>query len=138
MVIVEGASSASASSGMTIRLNADSGSNYSYFGASLNPTASYDASNFSRTYNTTTSIALGNMANNAASDVSGYVLFSGCNSSGIKIFNSVSAANAGGGNSQVHYYIGGNYTGSSTISSVSILSSAGNFDAGKIYIYTSA
>ena len=139
MVLIEGASSASASSAMLFRLNTDSGSNYIFTYASLFIGNTYAASNFSRSYNFSgTSIPFADTANNANGDVTGYLLFSGCNAAGLKAFNYIGAANAGGASNQTQNYGGGLYAGTSTISSVSIISNTGNFDSGKIYVYTSA
>ena len=78
------------------------------------------------------------MSNNAGSAVSGYALFSGCNSSGVKVFNSAGAASSSTSSGHIYYTLGGYYNSSSTISSVSLFSNPGNFDAGTVYIYTSA
>ena len=77
------------------------------------------------------------MGSNAASQFAGYVSLTGCNASGKKMFQTVGAANNGGGSNFVHRIIGGYYDSASAISSVSIISSSGNFDAGTIFIYTS-
>lgn len=142
MVLVAGASSANASSSMSIRFNADSGSNYSIYGSFLNaadtgPDGVRLANSFNST--STTSIPFGTMFNDASGTVSGGLTLTGGNASGVKsvIFTGAGAA-SGGQTSQQTYSGQGIYSGSSTISSVSIISSTGNFDAGTIYVYTSA
>ena len=62
-------------------------------------------------------------------------LFDGCNSSGMKSFIGMAV---GTGTNQVSSQQIGYYNSSSTISSVSAFSGQGNFDAGTIYVYTSA
>ena len=78
------------------------------------------------------------MSSTAASPVVGAATFTGCNSSGVKAFDSTGAARAQGGNSQAGYVLQGFYNSSSTISSVSVISGTGNFDAGTVFVYTSA
>lgn len=142
MILVERAGSASASIEMLVRFNSDTAANYYFLGAMLNPSSTYSANAFEEMYSGgpgfSTSIKLGQMSNNNSSRVSGYLLLDGCNSTGVKTFNSIGAGGAGGGSSQTHYYLGGYYNSSSTISSISILTSSTNFTAGKVFVYTSA
>ena len=139
MILVQGASSTSSNQLIGVRLNTDTGSNYYSFGADFNINNTYTPAYFSQTGGADSLIRLAYMANNVASIVSGYVLLSGCNSSGVKVFNSVGSANAPS-SSYWHepYMIGGYYNSASTISSVSVNCNSGTFDAGTVYIYTSA
>jgi hypothetical protein len=139
MLVVMNASSANASSEFAFRLNGDTATNYTYGSAGIYNPSGYLSSLVSGDRSTASDrIPFANMSTNAASAVNGFCLFSGCNSSGLKIFNGSGAGNAAGGNTQSFVVVGGTYTGSSTISSVSIVSNSGNFDAGTIYVYTSA
>jgi hypothetical protein len=138
LVLVDSASSANASSNFNLRFNADSGSNYSYFGTVQEWGTTYSAADHYEISSTQPSFDLGRLASNAASVSSGYLLASGCNASGNKAVIYNFGADTGGGSGARHYNCGGVYTGSSAISSVSILSSSGNFDNGTIYVYTSA
>lgn len=138
MVLVEGASSANASSLISVRLNTDTGNNYYVYGSDSVAGATYAASNYNGIGGAGAQIRLSWMSANAASTVSGYVLISGCNSSGVKVYNSAAGANASTSNAQQNYILGGYYNSSSTISSVSVFSSSGNLDAGTVYVYTSA
>jgi hypothetical protein len=139
MVVVMNASSANASSEFGLRLNGDTGTNYTYGSAGAYNPSTYITSMISGDRSTASDrIPFANMSTNAASAVNGFCLFSGCNSSGLKIYNGTAAGNAAGGNTQSFNVMGGTYTGTSTISSVSIVSNSGNFDAGTIYVYTSA
>lgn len=138
-VLVTGASSANASSEFNIRFNGDSGSNYFYSGATFNISgASFNTSMFTRASSTNTQIRFGTMSGGATSDIAGYVSLTGGNSSGIKMIQSVAAASPVTQVGQEQFILGGYYNSASTISSVSIVSTSGNFDAGTIYIYTSA
>jgi len=142
MVLVERASSGTASIEFLVRFNSDTAANYYFLGAQLNPAATVVPSNFEEMYSGgpgfNTSIKLGQMSSNAGSAVSGYLLISGANASGVKVFNSIGAAGAAGGNTQTHFYLGGYYNSSSVISSVTLLTSSSTFDAGKVFVYTSA
>jgi hypothetical protein len=75
---------------------------------------------------------------NANSTASGYLQVSGANTSGIKLAHGVGGADPAGGNAGVQYAVGGSWSGSATVSTVSIISEFGNFDAGTIFVYTSA
>jgi len=137
MVLIDAASSATIGAYIQLRLNGDTGSNYTTYGTENIASAAYNSADFSSYGLTTDNIVLAKMdSSNHFRSVSGYVLFSGCNSSGVKVFNS--NAGAQGGSGQRFYNLGGFYNSSSTISSVSIVSSTGNLDAGTVYIYTSA
>jgi hypothetical protein len=140
MIIVNGASSASASANIWVRLNADAGSNYYYSGPTIAFDAAYVAGDIGYSGNAfpgSVGFLLGRMTNNAASTVNGYVRLEGCNSGDL-----VSAIRAGGGNSSTsgqnthqHHFGGGFYDSSATITSISVHSDFGNLDAGTVYVY---
>jgi len=139
MVFIDAASSASASSYMRLRFNSDSGTNYWYAGAELRFDSTYSSSNFGGLATTAgDGISLGRMSASTDAAVSGYLLMSGANASGVKIYHSFGLGNDTGSAGQRGYPYGGIYNSASTISSVSIISTSGNFDAGTIYVYTSA
>jgi hypothetical protein len=77
------------------------------------------------------------LSNNAASDFRAAITISGCKTSGNKIVNIVGGATTGGGNGQEICIGTGWYTGSSTISSITIFTSAGNFDGGNYRLFGS-
>ena len=139
-IYVDGASSANNPYGCLIRLNADSGNNYSYLGVYNAIGSTYSVGNFEGIGNTTTSrFILGVGGNNSASTVSGYCMITGCNSSGLKVMTLVGGGDTGGGGTgQQLLHYGGFYNSASTISSISMVSSTGNFDSGTVYVYTSA
>lgn len=140
LILISDASSANATSEIRIRFNADSGANYDNVGANYNATSAYAVDNYSDTNLIgATYIPIGRMAGTASANVSGGLTLTGCNASGVKAFSSVGAGRGiFGQQNQLAYITQGVYTGSSTISSISVVSSSGNFDAGTVYVYTSA
>jgi len=138
-IYVDGASSVNNPYSCRIRLNTDTGSNYSYLGTYNAIGSTYSAGNFEGIGNTTTTFfALGGGAGNSGSAVSGYCMITGCNSSGLKVMTLAGGGDAATNNGQQLYNYGGFYNSVSTISSISMVSSTGNFDAGTVYVYTSA
>jgi hypothetical protein len=134
MVLVQNAGTTGASSIISVRLNTDTGSNYALLGYKVFQAGGLDLlDSLTDTY-----ITLGRMANNAASKVTGTVLLTGCNSSGVKVYQSFGSGNTGGGTGNYSVSGGGYYNSSSTISSVSVFSAGSDFDEGTVYVYTSA
>jgi hypothetical protein len=143
LVFVDGASSANINAGIGVRINGDSTSKYWQVGNYIQVPATYGANiaGGSEGYFTPTGdwmIGVGNMSANAASVVVGAVILQGCNSSGGKVFNANGGASYAGSATPVMFNTSGIYTGTSTVSSVSVFSNDGNFDAGRVYVYTSA
>jgi len=139
MVLVGGASTGAVNPNFKIRLNADSGNNYTGYGAVLTPSSTYSASAFDNTDGGSIfGIYLGNQSTNTGGTVSGHVSITGCNAAGVKLYQSVGGATATGGTDQGHRYTGGAWNNSATVTSVSIVTSSGTFDNGLIFVYTSA
>lgn len=137
LVLISGAS-AGGGDDIGVRLNGDTGSNYYRYGINNQALSTYAASQFSFLNGADTIINVATLSGVTASSCSGYVLLTGCNSSGVKAFNAAGGASASTSNGQRSYVIGGYYNSSSTISSVSIFSNGSNFDAGTLFVYTSA
>jgi hypothetical protein len=132
LVSVVGAS-ASASSEISFRLNGSS-LNYSDQQNYIGVQSTYTVSDFGVSQETT-KITLAFLSSNAASVARGYLQIDGCNSTGVKTFTHAGGASASGGNGQFHVWGGGTWTDSAVVSSISIVSGTGNFDAGTIFIY---
>jgi len=142
LVFVDGASSTNANSAISMRLNTDTTSKYWQAGNYMAIGASY-STNFAggaEGYYTPTGdtrIGLGNMGADTTHLVYGAAIFQGCNSTGGKVFNvngGVSYLNA----TPIMFNTSGVYTGTSTISSISLFTNSGTFDSGTVYVYASA
>lgn len=132
-ILIDNSSSVNTNYTLSVRFNSDTGSNYARFGLYLQSTTSQqnEQSSFSddRIYLASSGTS------SPGSVVAGYVMVDGCNASGVKRWWGIAGGN---GTAAVTYPTGGVYKGTSTISSVSILSSNGNFDNGTVYVYGSA
>ncbi len=137
LVIVSQASTTAGLSQVGIRLNSDTGSNYFYYGGIV--TATGTTSNILKDFGTGYSrIQLFLQSNDAASAGSGSAIFTGCNASGVKVFTSMGGAtSSSGSNGHEGYFVNGYYDSSSSITSVNIFGES-TFDAGKVFVYTSA
>jgi hypothetical protein len=140
MILVGGASSVNTGASFRIRLNGDTGNNYDCTDIQLSAAAAYTPNQLIGINNLggNSRIELGTMSGVATSTVSGYVMLDACNTTGIKSFTAAGAGSATASNAQRGFISGGYYDSASTISSVTINSSSGNFDAGTIFVYTSA
>lgn len=131
--VVEG-SSASASSVFGIRLNTAT-TNYIHDQIAITAGAGYSAANFAGVSDNQTSIRIARMTNNASSNVSGVVNVSGASTAGVKILNYSVGVNPSSGDNHILTSGGGTWSDSAVVTSLSIVSSAGNFDNGRIWIY---
>ena len=140
MVLVAGGSTANTGSFVSYRFNGDTGSNYLPAGSRILAANAYDKNNFrNKTGAATTEIIFSRIGADAGAEIGSGLIMSGCNSSGVKVFNVVAASYSSTNNEDSETYIlNGIYTGTSTISSVSVISSSGNWDAGTIYVYKTA
>jgi hypothetical protein len=129
-IFTEGDIDADASSVFSLRFNSDTGSNYSYNGIRI----------VVGTPNTVNSEAFQNSTNiqmaSQTTGATGYFGFSmkldGANATGIKPFEFKTYSPLTGAQA---YFGTGRYKGSSTISSLTISSNAGNFTSGTLYIF---
>lgn len=124
---LDAGSSASASSYFGIRLNGDTGNNYQYawvgrLGTALNQSIGPNSWYFLT--------RLGDLASVTAS---AFALVSGCNGTGYKPI--VTSSYSNGSNTNMAGSSVGAWTGNSTVTSISVFSDTGNFDAGTLYVY---
>jgi hypothetical protein len=141
LILVNAASTTSASNNILLRFNADSGTNYTSFGGQHEAENTYGQTTIVTHVTATadSSFRIGQQSSNANSFVSAGILVSGCNSTGVKIIESNAGANSGGGVSQYAVNTRGTWTNASVISSISILTgTAATFDAGSVFIYGAA
>jgi hypothetical protein len=133
-VMVQGASGSSASATISVKIN-----NLETNQRSLGKTDIINsASNVNIVGDSRTTINLGALSSNAASQVNGVVNIFGCNTAGTKIYQYVGGASTGGGTAQENFVGGGRWDNAATVSSIVIAISTGSFDAGTVHVYTSA
>jgi hypothetical protein len=136
LIIFAGASSANATSTASIRFNTDTGSNYTNAGTMVTGEGSYDASSTLGTSSlSTTSVILCRMSSDASSVMNGAMSVYNCNSTSYKTFIANAGGNAPTSSNNYSKNVQGFYEGTSAISSVSLISSTGNWDAGTLYVY---
>ena len=139
VVIIDSASSANNFTDVIIRLNTDTGSNYTTFGNIGVASGTYTAGNFGGYKTSSTGFLIAKQNDVAAGISHGALFIDGCNSSGLKMVQgNGGGTDAGGGFSMRFYSFGGIYNSASVITSVSAFSNSGTWDAGTIYVYTSA
>jgi hypothetical protein len=133
LIIIDSGSSANAGSEFDLRFNGYSGSNYGWYHLVRN-TSGFVAPSVGGL--SQTSIRLGQLdSTDAGNNFQGMVTVLGGKNTGVKSVQSTfvaSGANAGGAQNRWGNSI---YTGSSAISSISVISSSGNWDAGTLYVY---
>jgi len=121
------ASSASASSKITLRLNGDSGAKYNYQLLKWNTSTAGNEWG-----DQDTSINLGQTGNSAASSLSSTIQIAGTKSTTLV---PITLASAPSGDQYIAVAGSANYEGTAAITSVSVISNTGNFDSGTIYVY---
>jgi hypothetical protein len=138
-ILVRGASTASGSPAYQIRFNGDTGANYAQNQFRFRALASYATSAFD-TYNdfAQTAMNIGAGSTNAGGDYDINIQLDGGNTAGLKMLDISSGGSPNTGNNFYLTWAQGFYSGTSAISSVSIISTSGDFDAGKIFVYASA
>lgn len=128
---------APASSVFTLRFNGDTGSNYGSIGFNYQGDNSYSNGVFNGGGNNTgnTSIRLATKSSDANAFAAGGLTIWAADTTGIKPYQSVFGVNAQGAAGAIGRIDQGNYSGTSAITSISIISSAGNFTGGNIHVY---
>lgn len=141
LVLINNISTSSNGSNILLRLNTDSGANYSRVGSYiyLEPTYSPNSQIGSTSSTGNTSFAVGAMTSGVATgNFSGWVLIQGCNSTGLKTITGVGSSDLQTSWTALSQYnTSGIYSGTSTISSVSLVTGTGTFDQGTFTVYGS-
>jgi hypothetical protein len=139
LVIVINARSSTQNVNIIGRVNTDSTAKYSYAGQQITVGSSYSTAILNGFAGIDdTSFRLGTTSGGVDSAVQASFLIEAANSTGIKSLDVVSGASAQGSNGHKGYTYKGIYTGTSAISSISIIAQAGDLDQGTVYVYTSA
>jgi hypothetical protein len=134
-VLIESATTGTGSSNISVRVNADSGGNYVQNGFRNEMASTYSVGAYAAQFSSAaTEISVATTGGSGVVAMAN-VNFTGCNSSGVKQWNCSGSGNQSAGMRQMHR--AGVYTGSSTISSISVLADY-NFSGGTVYVYTSA
>jgi hypothetical protein len=123
-----------------LQINSDTGANYNYAGHLQIATSTYQragTNSVGATGSTFIPMAQGSEDSTTCVMNGGFTI-NGANSTGIKIINSNGGATPDGFPAQWALNLRGVYTGSSTVSSITIKASAGSFTAGTVYVYASA
>ena len=139
MVYFYNVSSVNASSIISIQFSGDTGSNYHYYGQKLNVPAAYATTYQAQLLdNSRSSIRVAQPGNSHFGLASGYLMLSGGNAAGEKMYQGSGGIDVDTGAVGFGNNFGGRWNNSATVSSVTILSSTGNFDNGDIFVYKSA
>lgn len=137
LIFFGGVSSGTASTQFRLRLNADTGANYGYYGLFFNPQSTYTTANIIQgdgTYSTETEFYLGAMGTNVADTVFGSVFIDLADTTGWKNCLITTGANTSGNNA-ISYAVQGLYEASAAITSINIrTSNSTNFDGGTVYV----
>ena len=136
LVLVIGASSVNASSNMDLRINGDSAANYTFAGLSLIAQSTYSAGNLEGegAYSTRTNFALGRIGNNQDAELFASARIDLADTTGWKNATVLASGTVGSGSGPVAKLYQGIYEASAAVTSISIISSSGNFDAGTVYV----
>lgn len=135
-VAVTECSTANASSQIQLRINADSTTKYNSYGSVFIKPATYSAGSiYGGLSENSSNFNIGTMASSISTGkLSASILLSNCNSTSYKIAQFTGGAHETGTGGYMEI-AQGFYTGTSTVSSISLISNSGNFDEGKIYVY---
>ena len=138
-ILIPDSSTDTANAEIRLRINGDTGNNYNYCGQRTVAQSTYGFNCFRQSGTIgDPAIQLCIMSSTAASNFTVFAHIMGANSSGVKPIIYAGAASGEGSANAVAYNGGGMWTGSGSVTSITILTGAGNFDAGTVYVYTSA
>ncbi len=130
-VFIQYASSVNANAQIQLRINADSGANYTWAGIKHNAAANERSDGDADTYFNIS----GNSSVATSSTTAGVMLLGTKATSGIMFMQNVGMGSAAGGSNQYGISSNGYYKPSAAVTSISVISSSGNFDAGTVFVY---
>ena len=131
MVVIDSAGAGN-NSQIQVLLNGAS-ANYKTHGKVQVAPASYSPGTLSAA-SYTDRIVISDLANSAG-QAQGFVLINGCSTAGVKVFNSAGGSNRNASDSHQGFVLGGIYDSASVISSISVVSTVGNFNNGTVFVY---
>lgn len=136
LLIVTGASSATGTAVFFFRLNGDTAANYTAVGNSINFPSTYAATNGSGFggYSNTSGIRFAELPASATETAIGSLFVDLADTTGWKNISVMGGGVPGSSNGQGLINAQGFYEASAAITSVSVFSDAGNFDAGTLYV----
>ena len=138
MVLISNASTTSGNV-CRIRINSNSGSIYTNYGNAFQAQSTYSAS---LTYGfdepAIAQIELASMSSDATSAVDAAITFSGCNSAGLKQFIFSAAGNIGSSGVNNTSRNGQGFVNTTAVVTAINVVTSGTFDAGIVYVYTTA
>ena len=130
-VFIQYASSVNANAQIQLQVNGDSGANYTWAGIKLNASDNERSDGGGDTYFNIS----GNSSVTTSSTTAGIMLLGTKATSGIMFMQNVGMGSAVGGSNQYGIASNGYYACSAAVTSISVISSSGNFDAGTVYVY---
>jgi hypothetical protein len=140
-IFLDNCSTGNANDYISVRLNGSSAGNYASHGQKITVASSYSATGVFTGYRDPSAAQwyIAKMSAAATSVINGGIQIFGGKTTGTKVMISQGAASLAASTDPEYYnYHGYNNALAATISSISIISSGGNFDAGNVYIYGTA
>lgn len=140
LVLFIGSSIANTFGYQTVRINSDTANNYDTYGAVYRTQSTWSSGNF-QSYDGTdnSAIYMSRMGDNTSTVGYGYLRIDGCNTAGTKIYQGVMGMTfPSGTDGPSQFHIGGVWNNTATVSSISMFSTSGNWDAGTFQVWGAA
>jgi hypothetical protein len=137
LVIIENGGISAANRNFRLRINTDTTTKYFYHGINISNPTSYAIGFLAGATGNDTYYPLGATSSNSATTFASGTFIYGANTTNLKVIDTCGAGAIGGGNTTQSFITKGYYSGTATVSSISIYSD-GTFNAGKVYVYGSA
>ena len=138
-VLIKEASNTTVTTQINMRINGDTANNYNQGRVSILGNTTYTPAFLGSGWTANSSLLLGVLGGNALDAVSGSVLLSGCSTAGQKMYQYSAGGNNQGATGGNYAYLGGGWwENTAAITSISLTTPSGAFDAGSFYVYGSA